>query len=249
MQQVCENIRTNRHEIDQAGLRYVLASFPSGNGSRGGKAAQLAYSRRTSKPRHNQFNKVGGLCVHAQNSTTVDRKTQQFNGITSYHGRAQKVQTLCMDKQNDTQASRIRALRESKGWTITDLAKKTGVTYSGAKKWEDNPLHSIRTEQLKSLARVFNVSVTYILNGQDGGLPYQDVQEKPDPAKHEEKDLQELSDMNLVTLTKGELELLTLFHKIQTSPQLQAQVIGYVRALAEMAPQPPNVETLPRKAG
>lgn len=59
-------------------------------------------------------------------------------------------------------ADRIKELRESKGWTQAELARRLGVTRNGVNSWEQG-LSSPALASLVDLANLFNVSADYIL--------------------------------------------------------------------------------------
>lgn len=59
-------------------------------------------------------------------------------------------------------AATIRALRQSRGWTQAELARRLGVTRNGVNSWEQG-LSVPSTACLTDLARVFSVSTDYLL--------------------------------------------------------------------------------------
>lgn len=59
-------------------------------------------------------------------------------------------------------ADRIKELRESKGWTQAELARRLGVTRNGVNSWEQG-LSSPSLASLIDLTNLFNVSADYIL--------------------------------------------------------------------------------------
>ena len=59
-------------------------------------------------------------------------------------------------------ADRIKALREEKGYTQTDLAKKLGITRSGVNAWEMG-ISVPSTQYVVELADLFKVSCDFIL--------------------------------------------------------------------------------------
>ena len=59
-------------------------------------------------------------------------------------------------------ADRIKALRESRGWTQAELARRMNMTRNGINSWEQG--HSMPSPQrLVDLARLFSVSTDYLL--------------------------------------------------------------------------------------
>ncbi len=59
-------------------------------------------------------------------------------------------------------AEKIKALREAKGWTQADLARKLGITRNGVNSWEQG-LSMPSPACLVDLARVLSVSTDYLL--------------------------------------------------------------------------------------
>ena len=60
----------------------------------------------------------------------------------------------------------ISALRKQKGWTQVVLAEKLGVSDKAVSKWESGGGYP-EVSQLPVLAKIFNVSIDYILTGED----------------------------------------------------------------------------------
>ncbi|MDO5327162.1 MAG: helix-turn-helix transcriptional regulator [Clostridia bacterium] len=63
-------------------------------------------------------------------------------------------------------ADRIKTLRESKGITQSDLAKKLGITRSSVNAWEMG-ISVPSTQYIVELAIIFGVSTDYLLNVDD----------------------------------------------------------------------------------
>ena len=59
-------------------------------------------------------------------------------------------------------ADRIKALRESRGWTQAELARRMNMTRNGINSWEQG-LSMPSTQSLVDLARLFSVSTDYLL--------------------------------------------------------------------------------------
>ena len=59
-------------------------------------------------------------------------------------------------------ADRIRALREQKGLTQTDLSKQLGITRSSVNAWEMG-ISVPSTQYIVELAHIFRVSTDYLL--------------------------------------------------------------------------------------
>ena len=59
-------------------------------------------------------------------------------------------------------AERIKALREARGWTQAELARRMNITRNGVNSWEQG-LSMPSPACLVDLARVFSVSTDYLL--------------------------------------------------------------------------------------
>ena len=59
-------------------------------------------------------------------------------------------------------ADKIKALREKKGWTQAELARRLGITRNGVNSWEQG-LSIPSPSCLVDLANVFSVSTDYLL--------------------------------------------------------------------------------------
>lgn len=59
-------------------------------------------------------------------------------------------------------AERIKELRQARGWTQADIARRLGVTRNGVNSWEQG-LSMPSPASLVDLARLFSVSTDYLL--------------------------------------------------------------------------------------
>ena len=59
-------------------------------------------------------------------------------------------------------ADRIKALRDSRGWTQAELARRMNMTRNGINSWEQG-LSMPSPQSLVDLARLFSVSTDYLL--------------------------------------------------------------------------------------
>ena len=59
-------------------------------------------------------------------------------------------------------ADRIKALRESRGWTQAELARRMNMTRNGINSWEQG-LSMPSPQSLVDLARLFSVSTDHLL--------------------------------------------------------------------------------------
>ena len=69
-----------------------------------------------------------------------------------------------------TMGERIKALRESRGWTQEQLADKVGKSYSAVGLWEKDKNYP-RMGVVEKLARAFGVSKGYLVDGEDDAAP------------------------------------------------------------------------------
>ncbi|WP_418718808.1 helix-turn-helix domain-containing protein [Candidatus Allofournierella merdipullorum] len=59
-------------------------------------------------------------------------------------------------------AEKIKALRQARGWTQSELARRMGVTRNGINSWEQG-LSMPSLSSLVELARTFSVTTDYLL--------------------------------------------------------------------------------------
>ena len=59
-------------------------------------------------------------------------------------------------------AERIKALREARGWTQAELARRMNMTRNGINSWEQG-LSMLSPPSLVDLAKLFSVSTDYLL--------------------------------------------------------------------------------------
>lgn len=59
-------------------------------------------------------------------------------------------------------AERIKELRQARGWTQADLARRLSITRNGVNSWEQE-LSTPSPASLVDLARLFSVSTDYLL--------------------------------------------------------------------------------------
>ena len=63
-------------------------------------------------------------------------------------------------------AERIKALREARGWTQAELARRMNMTRNGINSWEQG-LSMLSPPSLVDLAKLFSVSTDYLLGGEN----------------------------------------------------------------------------------
>ena len=73
-------------------------------------------------------------------------------------------------------AERIKELRQARGWTQADLARRLSITRNGVNSWEQG-LSTPSPASLVDLARLFSVSTDYLLGVEplNTGLDERDV--------------------------------------------------------------------------
>lgn len=67
-----------------------------------------------------------------------------------------------MDLSENT-AKRLYELRTKSGYTMEKLAEMVGVSKGTISKWENGSIKNMRRDKVLILAKIFNVSPTYIL--------------------------------------------------------------------------------------
>lgn len=104
-------------------------------------------------------------------------------------------------------ANRIINLRESKDWTQTELGKKIGLEKSTMSKIE-NGSRKVTTDELRQLAKVFDVSTDYLL-GNTSKKNYYDLTEKDENSiqKQLEEMIGDLSQGGPLAFSKEESEI------------------------------------------
>lgn len=70
---------------------------------------------------------------------------------------------------------RIKQLRKSSGLTQAELGNKLGVIKQTVSSWE-NDVSSPNSDTLSSMARIFNVTVDYLLGNEKAGIDYANYQ-------------------------------------------------------------------------
>lgn len=70
-----------------------------------------------------------------------------------------------MSNENSGIGQRLKKLRKERGWTAEDFANKLGLSLSAIRRWESDS--NKPTRQIENIAKLFNVSTDYILNGKE----------------------------------------------------------------------------------
>lgn len=78
----------------------------------------------------------------------------------------------------DTVGSRIQRIRETRGFTASELARLVGVTPTAVWNWEKNGVQP-RSEMLGSIAKVMGVSQEWLLTGEVDGPSADDEARTP----------------------------------------------------------------------
>ncbi|MDT2604249.1 MULTISPECIES: helix-turn-helix domain-containing protein [Enterococcus] len=104
-------------------------------------------------------------------------------------------------------ANRIINLRESKDWTQTELGKKIGLEKSAMNKIE-NGSRKVTTDELRQLAKVFDVSTDYLL-GNTNKKHYYDLTKKDENSiqRQLEEMIGDLSQGGPLAFSKDESEI------------------------------------------
>ena len=64
---------------------------------------------------------------------------------------------------------RIARLRESKGWSQAELARKLGITRASVHQWENDSSPNIRPANLLALSDLLGTDPYYLVHGPDRG--------------------------------------------------------------------------------
>ena len=67
--------------------------------------------------------------------------------------------------------SKIKMLRKSLGMTQTELGERVGVKKNAVSKWECGRVEGIPASTLKTLASLFNVPVSYLVDDDSTAVP------------------------------------------------------------------------------
>lgn len=68
-----------------------------------------------------------------------------------------------MNRKNNISSQRIKELRIKYGYTMEKLADLIGVSKSTIAKWENGYVENMRQDRVYKLAKLFNVTPTYIM--------------------------------------------------------------------------------------
>lgn len=117
-------------------------------------------------------------------------------------------------KQDHIVGERIQALRKAKGLSQTALGKAVGVTFQQIQKYE-NGLNRVGASRLSDIARILEVPVSALLDGDDGG----DVEERVEAFGF--------------LHTYGAVDLLRAFNAIDDD-RTRREVLAIVRSVARL---------------
>ena len=114
--------------------------------------------------------------------------------------------------ENNNVGKRIAALRKKNGWSQMELAEKINVTDKAVSKWENGGMPGI--DIFPKLSKIFNVSIDYLMLGEDGGvLTEEETDEIGGAADSEEESFEEslksMSRNDLVLILRDQSELYT----------------------------------------
>lgn len=122
----------------------------------------------------------------------------------------------------DTPGERIRALRETKGWTQVQLAKRASVAQPSLSQIETGDTRSLRGQTLMGLAKALEVNPHWILTGRDTPV-------EPQPLTVEE------SELVGIFRTLGEID--------------QDRLVSFARTMAQSKTSPPSrIQPYPKAA-
>lgn len=70
---------------------------------------------------------------------------------------------------------RIKALREQRGYTLTEVAQYTGVADATVQRWESGNIKTIKQAHIAKLAMMFDCSPGYLMGWEDDCQPLEDT--------------------------------------------------------------------------
>lgn len=70
-----------------------------------------------------------------------------------------------------TTGDKIRFHRKQLGMTQTELGERLGVQVNAVSKWECGRVEAIPTSKIKELAKIFNVTTSYLIDDEKGQPP------------------------------------------------------------------------------
>ena len=108
-------------------------------------------------------------------------------------------------------SEKIKKLRQEKGWSQTQLAKKLNTQSQNVSRYERG-IFTPSTEALSKFAEVFGVSVDYLLNGEAEDTETYKIKDKQLQRYFEEIDNLGEADKNLA---KGVLEAILVKSKVK----------------------------------
>jgi transcriptional regulator with XRE-family HTH domain len=89
---------------------------------------------------------------------------------------ANQPSAYAFQPMDETMGKRIARLRESKGWSQAELARKLGITRASVHQWENDSSPNIRPANLLALADLLGTDPYYLVHGPDrGGAPGSDA--------------------------------------------------------------------------
>ena len=109
--------------------------------------------------------------------------------------------------ENNSVGKRIAQLRKQNGWSQMDLAKKINVSDKAVSKWENGGMPSV--DLLPRLSKIFNVSIDYLLLGEDNSNSAKELDESEEPSDDDSSsdDMTEFKD-SIESLGTRELQII-----------------------------------------
>ena len=105
-----------------------------------------------------------------------------------------------------TIGDKIRLHRKALGLTQTELGEKLGVKTNAVSKWECGRVDDIPTSKIKTMAKLFDVQPSYLID-----------EKQPAPTNGDE-------------LSEEDKKLLMMIHNL--SPENRARIVAIIEALA-----------------
>lgn len=133
-----------------------------------------------------------------------------------------------------TRGEKIKALRQSKGLTLEDVAKACGVSRATVSKWENNVIDMMRADTLQTLAQYLNTTVAYIID-EDPGLPPLSLQESMEGRKHPLEELHYINKESADEIVEINPDEDDPYSKVKTEYDIREEELELLKAYRKLA--------------
>lgn len=133
-----------------------------------------------------------------------------------------------------TRGEKIKALRQSKGLTLEDVAKACNVSRATVSKWENNVIDMMRADTLQTLARYLNTTVAYIID-EDPDLSPLSLQESMAGRRHPLEDLHYIDTESAREVVEINPEEEDPYKKVKTEYDIREEELELLKAYRKLA--------------